>query len=68
MKKFLVDGYEVTSDSLKSVIEKIAEGDGSTDFSSMISYLAEASSLLIHAIHEMSEEHYIEKTERLFEK
>jgi len=68
MQKLNMGYYDWSNKVLFDIAEKIAEGDGSPDFSSMISYLAEASSLLAHAIHELSEEHYVAKTEQQYEK
>lgn len=52
--RYLVDGYEVSNDAIKKVIDKLCEADGSP--SNKISYLAEAASMLAFTIAEIAQE------------
>lgn len=50
--KMKVDGYEISSEGIKDVIDKLAEADGSPLHDSRVNYLAEAARLLAYAIAE----------------
>ena len=49
-----IDGYEIESEALEKLIEKICEADGSPQ--NKVSYLAEAAKLLVYAIEEITME------------